>query len=302
MFIYSNKQWHNITKEEYLSYKNRNPNDWWVEKDNDTNFEYEFVIQCIARNEELYFKEWIEHHLNLGVDFIYIYDNNDEDGLDVFLKHQLSDLYYKKVKIIPYREKMKCQQISALYDCVNQIKDKAKWMISLDLDEFLIIEKPLNVFLKEFAYASEIYLSWESLSADGQVKYENKPLLERFKKRFNCKDKGQGKIIFRPRRLKKWAIHSATLTGGKIVNAIHKEISPPDSYNVILKNAWIKHFFTKSLEEWVNKIKRGCCDNYFCRRYDLFFEINPELINYYDKNAQMIQLHSHAPENEIPML
>ena len=33
------------------------------------------VIQAIARQEEKYLKEWIEHHINLGIEHIFLYDN-----------------------------------------------------------------------------------------------------------------------------------------------------------------------------------------------------------------------------------
>ena len=159
----------------------------------------------------------------------------------------------------------------------------------------------MNEFLDEFSYASQVFFSWESIGADGQLYYENKPLRERFKKRFDCKDTGQGKIMFRPDRLLRWEIHGAKMKKGKTVNVLHKEIIAPDSMSRIFKTAWIKHYFTKSLQEWLEKMERGCADNLYCRRYDMFFEINPDLKDYYDPDARKIQAHSIAPAGEVPM-
>lgn len=45
----------------------------------------------------------------------------------------------------------------------------------------------------------------------------------------------------------------------------------------------LNHYYTRSLEEWQEKIIRGSCGPYCLRRYDEFFEFNPDLIEYKDK-------------------
>lgn len=299
--VYVEGRWEEIDRAALAEYRRENPEDWTLAKDNHTPHKYEIAVQCIARREERYFKEWIEHHLGLGVEHIFIYDNNDEEGLEKFLIGVLSEEDFSKVEVIPWRKPMELQQFAALEDCVEKHKYDVKWLLSIDLDEFLVLEKPMKEFLAEFADASQVYFSWESIGADGQLYYEDKPLSERFKRRFNCKDKGQGKVMFRPERLKYWGIHSVELTKGKTVNVLHEEIKAPDSFNNIYQKAWIKHYFTKSLQEWVEKIERGCADNLYCRKYDTFFEINPDLKEYYDPNARKIQKHGLPPQGEVPM-
>lgn len=39
----------------------------------------EVVVCAMAKNEHRYINEWVEHYINLGVDKIYIYDNDDID-------------------------------------------------------------------------------------------------------------------------------------------------------------------------------------------------------------------------------
>ena len=34
------------------------------------------AICAIAKNENLYLKEWVEYHKNIGINKIFIYDNN----------------------------------------------------------------------------------------------------------------------------------------------------------------------------------------------------------------------------------
>ena len=239
-FVFVNGVWQRMDLSEVENFKQINPADWWIAKDNATPHKYQIAIQCIARQEEKYFKEWIEHHLRIGIEHIYIYDNNDisEKGkLKKLLKSVLTREDFAKIEIIPWHETMLFQQFRALEHCVEKCKADVKWLLSIDLDEFFHIEKPMTEFLAEFAYASQVYFSWESIGADGQLHYEDKPVQTRFKKRFDCQDGGQGKVMFRPERLKHYKIHSVELLQGRTVNVLHKDILAPDSFNNIYKTA-----------------------------------------------------------------
>ena len=37
------------------------------------------AVCAVARNENAYLLEWIDYHLNLGFDKIFLYDNNDPE-------------------------------------------------------------------------------------------------------------------------------------------------------------------------------------------------------------------------------
>ena len=302
VYAFANGKYEEIDSIELVRYKHLNPNDWWLARDNLTQHKYQIAVQCIARQEEKYFKEWIKYHLALGIEHIFIYDNNDisdKGKLKAFLRGVLSAEYFSKLEIIPWHEPMLFQQFEALKDCVTKNKHDIKWLFSIDLDEFFHLEKPMSEFLKEFDYASQVYFSWESIGADGQLHYEDRPVQERFKKTFNCKDGGQGKVMFRPERLKHFKIHSVELLQGKTVNVQHKEPEVlPDSFNPIYQTAWVKHYFTKSLEEWNEKMRRSCADHLWGRKYQMFFDVNPDLTAHYNTSATQSQPHGNAPTAE----
>ena len=291
-------RWEPISFEEIEACRRANPDDWQLAWLNRAPWKYRLAVQAIARAEERYLKEWITYHLRLGVERIFLYDNNDKDGVDAFLKGVLSKADYDRVEVIPWHEPMDFQQREALRDCVEKHKHDVEWLLSIDVDEFLVIEKRADKFLDDFSDASEIVLSWESFNASGQLKYEDRPVMERFTETFECRDFGQGKALFRPCRLRDWYIHGASLTKGRIVDSLHREIVPPRSDLKVFEVAWVKHYFTKSLEEWVWKIRRGCCDSLYCRKYAQFFEANPDMMEYYDHNEQASQKHSLGPERE----
>ena len=261
-FCYVDGRWEQLTIDEINYYKNINPKDWQLARLNETNHKYYCAVQTIARQEERYLKEWIEYHLSLGIDFIYIYDNNDEDGLDDFLRTVLNKDDYNKIEVIPWHEPMEFQQFAALEDCINKHKFDIKWLLTIDVDEFLALEMSLCDFLEEFKYASEIYLSWQSFNANGQLYYEDKPVMERFTETYFCRDGGgQGKIFFRPTRLNNWGIHSATIILGlgtfaglnQLINATYytffassNSTIANNSYNFGYLTRWERLDYTKT--------------------------------------------------------
>jgi len=44
----------------------------------------------------------------------------------------------------------------------------------------------------------------------------------------------------------------------------------------IYEKAWINHYFSKSWEEYVTRMKRGNLGNN-TRNFDVFFQVNPDL-------------------------
>jgi len=256
---------------------------------------FNIVIQCIARGEELYLKEWIEYHLGLGIEHIYLYDNNDDTTtLPIFLDAELNETDRAKVTVTDWNRRHRYPQNTAYRHFAKNYGNLTDWVLSIDIDEFLILEKPLTEFLQEFDYASQVWLSWKNFGADGKLTYSPEPVTQRFQNEVELSDLVQGKVIVRPDKVSVYGIHSCGLKDKSAitVNVNHQKIEqtpilhpqPP-----IYAGAWINHYFTKSLEEWESKIKRGCADDRFCRRYEAFFEINPDLAEHKDPNFQAVQ-------------
>ena len=89
----------------------------------------------LARNENLYILEFVEHYLNYGVDKIIIYDNNDINGENI---NDVIPGYIKNkfVQIINYRGKNKIQ-MKILNDCYINNYKHYNWLIFYDIDEFI---------------------------------------------------------------------------------------------------------------------------------------------------------------------
>ena len=103
------------------------------------NFKIRVAIAAIGKMENHYIKEWVEHYLNLGVDKIFLYDNNDIDGEK--FEDEISK-YIKKgfVEIINYRGKKSIKnnlQSLSYLDCYKNRLQHFDYLGIFDIDEFL---------------------------------------------------------------------------------------------------------------------------------------------------------------------
>ena len=79
------------------------------------------ILLCtIAKQENKYIKEFIEHYRNLNIKKIIIYDNNDINGENIedFLKHYIKTDF---IKVINYRGIQQPQTIALMIVIINII-------------------------------------------------------------------------------------------------------------------------------------------------------------------------------------
>ena len=105
------------------------------------------ALCVIAKKENKYIKEFIDHYKNLGFNKVFLYDNNDieDENFDTILKKYIKN---KFVKIINFRGLIRPQQL-AYSQCYNNNKYNYDWIAFYDVDEFLYFYnyKKINDFL-----------------------------------------------------------------------------------------------------------------------------------------------------------
>ena len=93
------------------------------------------ALVAIGRRENEYAREWVAHHLALGFDLIYIYDNN-HDGEEWFEDVLQDYIESGKVTIVSFRNREKAQR-AAYNDAYQRLSPKYDWLAFFDFDEFL---------------------------------------------------------------------------------------------------------------------------------------------------------------------
>lgn len=131
----------------------------------------------IAKENILFLEEWIDYHIQLGVDYFYLYDNSnvekvvgfnapkkfmiagkinkyniDFDKIVNMTNEEVNNVLlniqskYKCVNIIEWSPKDKDGKIvhfqqKAHADCLNRLKEtNVDWCVSIDIDEFIVLK------------------------------------------------------------------------------------------------------------------------------------------------------------------
>lgn len=234
------------------------------------------VICTMVKNEQPYIDEWIQYHLNLGFDHIYIFEDYDSDPLQ---------LNYDKVSVttipslgIPNYKSQRTQQQLFKW-CMENIKDE--WILFNDVDEFLILENgiTLDELTSEYEDYSGIWLDWKLFDSNGLIVTPDKGVMESYTRPLddsillNNDIKWNKKSFVNMKKAKTWEYPVHIIEGGCNVEFNTDYLAPK-----CFKKAWLNHYFSKSWEEFVERMfKRGNMNNY-SRTCDDFFKTNPDLL------------------------
>lgn len=210
------------------------------------------VICAIALDEELYIDEWIKYNLALGFSHIYIYDNSNDNSL----KNKKSN----KVTIIHFPGKTK--QLEAYNIFTRTYKKKHKWCAFIDCDEFISLKKHNTImdFLNEYNNYNSIAINWLMFGTSHKISYSSEPVTKRFQ---YCSSvlHHHIKCITKIANIDKYiSPHYPELLQGNIYDVNNNIIVGPSNTNFDMKVICIHHYYTKSEEEFLKKIKRGKSD------------------------------------------
>ena len=250
-------------------------------------------ICTIAKEENRYIREWVQHYEKYGVDKIYLYDNNDING--EHFESVIND-YIKReyVQIFNWRGKTKFIY-KAMNECYKLNHESYDWLIFYELDEFIHLSNFKNIkdFLsqKKFDKCKIIYLNLLVHDDNNQLYYENISLFKRFPKIVpqSIDNSLQVKMII------KGGINGLIIqtTAKSYISKKQENLTTcngfgnfmtPKGFFTSIKDYnfyYVDHFFCKSTEEFINKLKRGdtlqtgkALENYKLHRIKRYFRYN----------------------------
>ena len=99
-------------------------------------------ICAIMRNEHKYIREWVEHHIQIGVSHFYLYDNESTKGyadeIGDYLANGTVEIKYWPDSMNTERASRNNKQISAYNNFISSRKwCDNEWCAFIDLDEFI---------------------------------------------------------------------------------------------------------------------------------------------------------------------
>ena len=243
------------------------------------------VCLCtLAKEENKYIREFVQHYEKYGVDKIFLYDNNDIDG-EKF--EEVIDDYIKKgfVEILNWRGKYQAMY-KIMNDCYNNNYNYYDWLIFYEIDEFIHLYNYNNIKLflnqNKFKNCQEILLNLVCHTDNNLLYYEDKPLFERFpnivpkskpaSKRLEMKSIIRGHIngvVINHNHLGSTKLYSCNSSG------LHEKFYKIYTLYGDNKHYYIDHFYSKSTEEFIRKITKGDAirndPKYIYERIDKYF-------------------------------
>lgn len=241
--------------------------------DKDTSDVDKYVAITCAKNEEDYIVEWVEHYLSLGFDKLFIVDNNDS-GNDKLVNKVKNYVERGVVQVFDCRGHYSVQV--GLYADFCRASN-FKWCAFYDCDEFLEIGAYSNIkdYLSQpcFEGYDVILLNWLVFGSNGELKQKEGGVQERFKvpqsPLLYFKENSFVKSIVRGNKEKFgncWfnGSHLPYSDNGNIKYTVAGYYEPSKIGHAYFqpryKNGYIKHYYTKSFEEWIKKASRGWPD------------------------------------------
>jgi hypothetical protein len=247
------------------------------------------VLLCaIVKNENLYLREFVEYYKNLGVTHIIINDNNDIFGEhpEYVIGDYVESGY---VDVVDYRGVMYCQFFSynRTYAMFGAEYD---WIMFFDCDEFLWLKnKNVQEYLSQdkFSTFNAILVNWRLYTDNCELYYKEGNVIDRFPTpipdnkciSYGFPENDHVKTILRgglrfvnfmnPHYVRN-RIKSCNSIGEPVANGFHVPY--------VFDEAYLKHYRTKSTEEYIWKCQRGYPDidrpNYEKFMINNYFGIN----------------------------
>jgi hypothetical protein len=133
------------------------------------------AILAIFRNEADIMEEWMEHHINEGVDHFYLINNQSTDNYSEILaryKDKITLYQHDRVYNVDTIEKTFGGQIESYEMVLPDIKED--WLYVVDLDEFAYVRKPYtsikDLLLKEGHRFDQIIIKLKQFTSAGLIK------------------------------------------------------------------------------------------------------------------------------------
>lgn len=232
-----------------------------------------YLVCACVKNEEDYIIEWIEHYLNLGFDKIILIDNNDINNVNLPTK-LTKYISNGTVQILDCRG-IDSVQVPMYSDFCEH--SNFKWCAFFDCDEFLEIGAFSNI--KDFLSTIDcdcLCVNWLIFGSNGELSKKDGSVIERFPL------PQMPTLYFRENTFMKSIVRgNKELFADCWFNGSHLPFSNDKKIHYSLggykdiisnkiyyadypfhyKRVYLKHYYTKSFEEWIKKASRGWPDS-----------------------------------------
>ena len=264
------------------------------------------ALCAIAKNENLYIREWVEHYKNIGVSKIFLYDNNDIDGerFEEVINDYIESDFVEVIDVrgiekgLVYDAEGINLQPKCYIDCYENKVNDFDYVCFFDIDEFLTFKDGYNLFsflqqdcLKE---ADTILVPWIHYDDNDLIEYDSRPVMERFIRKSKKQWYGVKSIVKTNKKIfnKQLSnlIHNFILESKLVYFSSGKKLllDNPDNWytfksdDIEKTHVELNHYKTKTISEFVKRhLKRHFgTGKHFTRKETDIFTLKNNFLKY----------------------
>jgi hypothetical protein len=205
-------------------------------------------ICLIIKNENQYLDEWLEHYRKLGVDKFFIYDNNSSTPI------KIDD---NDVDVILWDNELFGSQNNAYLDCCQK-NLSFDFIGFFDTDEFYFsksmnIKSDINHFKSLYGDFDGFAIYWRLYGKQSPY-FTERQSIEMYTQYY---EDAHIKSLLNPKKVVSFGQpHFASLLNGKYIDELGRIVFSPIGEHTS-DYVWIKHIWTRSEEEFKEKLIRG---------------------------------------------
>lgn len=249
------------------------------------------AIFTVIKDEQDYLDDFLKYHTEMGIDvFIFedVFSHSHKEITDrygnVYL-HSVSELYNENE--IPQLINDRTNKIPSQTEFINRglryihSLNKYDWCWLIDVDEYITSTEPISDVLERFSDRDGVLCYWRNFGCSGHI-YKpiyDKPIWEIFteeceyEKYSDLKYFKITKFCVNMNRYKptmKYWIHNAPVNWIKADGTFKRT-------EIVYEPLYLRHYITKSWEEFCYKILVRGCHHPNHRQYRSFFEMQPDM-------------------------
>lgn len=228
------------------------------------------IAICLLTNESNHLEEWLKHHRNYGFSNFLIYCDGFQ-YIEHKARHTQRAFFFKANSTKSHRYQMEVYE-----DCCKKTANDYEYLLIIDSDEYY--ESKTGNIHEDIKFLKEKYGEFDGLGISWRMYGKSEPYFETrqpIESYIQWYPNEHIKSLIKPSKVMRWFDpHKPILKSNSIfINELGQKINSPIEKHTS-EHMWIKHIWSRSLEEWKEKVNRKGWYEFYDRKMEQFYEHN----------------------------